>query len=210
MQTVDARGKMCPQPVIMTKKAIEAGASEIKVIVDNAIAGQNVTRLLKSKGFEVVLEAENDLDIAVTGVRGEGPSEGEDGTNPTEDTQERSHGPSGGSKAIAVIITKDILGGADRDLGEILIKGFLGTLHQLDDELIPETLAFMNEGVRLALKDSSTCESIIELEKKGCRILVCGTCVNHFGIADQVGVGEISNMFDISEAMLKADSILSL
>ncbi|MEA3284194.1 MAG: sulfurtransferase-like selenium metabolism protein YedF [Synergistota bacterium] len=210
MQTVDARGKMCPQPVIMTKKAIEAGASEIKVIVDNAIAGQNVTRLLKSKGFEVVLEAENDLDIAVTGIRGDGPSEGEDGTSPSENTRGGSNGPSGDSKAIAVIITKDILGGADRDLGEILIKGFLGTLHQLDDELIPETLAFMNEGVRLALKDSSTCESIIELEKKGCRILVCGTCVNHFGIADQVGVGEISNMFDISEAMLKADSILSL
>ncbi|EFC92373.1 putative cytoplasmic protein [Dethiosulfovibrio peptidovorans DSM 11002] len=210
MQTVDARGKMCPQPVIMTKKAIEAGASEIKVIVDNAIAGQNVTRLLKSKGFEVVLEAENDLDIAVTGIKGDGPSEGEDGTSPSEDTRGRSNGPSGDSKAIAVIITRDILGGADRDLGEILIKGFLGTLHQLDDELIPETLAFMNEGVKLALKDSSTCESIIELEKKGCRILVCGTCVNHFGIADQVGVGEISNMFDISEAMLKADSILSL
>lgn len=208
MNTVDARGKQCPQPVMMTKKIIEEGAKEVKVIVDNPVAGQNVSRLLKSKGFDVILEAENDLDIAVTGILGENaPSE--EKILPT-DSPSVSPKSESGKNHIAILISRDILGGADRDLGEVLIKGFLGTVHQLDHQILPQTVAFMNEGVRLALKDSSTCESLIELEKKGCRILVCGTCVNHFRIADKVGVGEISNMFDITEALLKADKILSI
>ncbi len=206
MNTVDARGKQCPQPVMMTKKIIEEGAKEVKVIVDNPIAGQNVSRLLKSKGFDVILEAENDLDIVVTGLLGENaPSE--EKPLPADSPSES---PKAGKDRIAILISRDILGGADRDLGEVLIKGFLGTVHQLDHQILPQTVAFMNEGVRLALKDSSTCDSLIELEKKGCKILVCGTCVNHFGVTDNVGVGEISNMFDITEALLKADKILSL
>ncbi|SMG11582.1 sulfurtransferase-like selenium metabolism protein YedF [Dethiosulfovibrio salsuginis] len=205
MNTVDARGKQCPQPVMMTKKVIEEGAKEIKVIVDNPIAGQNVSRMLKSKGFDVILEAENDLDIAVTGMLGDKPAK--EDPQPVQNTYTC---PSDGKAKIAVLISRDILGGADVELGEVLIKGFLGTVHQLDQQILPQTVAFMNEGVKLALKDSSTCESLLELDKKGCRILVCGTCVNHFGVSDQVGVGEISNMFDITEALLKADKILSL
>lgn len=204
MNTVDARGKQCPQPVMMTKKVIEEGAKEVKVIVDNPVAGQNVSRLLKSKGFDVVLEAENDLDIAVTGLLGDKAPKEEPSPQAVETCKIRGEGK------VAILISRDILGGSDRDLGEVLIKGFLGTVHQLDPSILPQTVAFMNEGVKLALKDSSTCESLVELEKKGCRILVCGTCVNHFAIADQVGVGEISNMFDITESLLKADKILSL
>lgn len=204
MNNIDARGKQCPQPVMMTKKAIEEGISEIKVIVDNPVAGQNVSRLLKSKGFDVILEAENDIDIVVTGVLEKALLEGKPQPTilPTSSPQ--------GKCNIAILISRDILGGDDRDLGEVLIKGFLGTVYQLDPQILPQTVAFMNEGVKLALKDSSTCESLVELEKKGCKILICGTCTNHFEITDQIGVGEISNMFDIAEALLKADKVLSM
>ncbi len=208
MQTVDARGKQCPQPVMMTKKVIEGGAKEIKVIVDNPVAGQNVSRLLKSKGFSVVLEAENDLDIAVSGLLESEGKQVEDNEAATSPEICSCH--SEGAKTIAVLIARNIMGASDRDLGEVLIKGFLGTIYQMDQDLIPSTLALMNEGVKLAVTGASTCESLMELQKKGCKILVCGTCVNHFGIADSVGVGEISNMFDISESILKADKILSI
>jgi TusA-related sulfurtransferase len=57
MSEVDARGLSCPLPVINTKKALE-GTSEkqITVIVDNATARDNVTRLAKSKKCAVSVE----------------------------------------------------------------------------------------------------------------------------------------------------------
>ena len=49
---VDARGLSCPQPVILTKKALEE-SDEVTTIVDNRIAVENVTKLATSKGFSV-------------------------------------------------------------------------------------------------------------------------------------------------------------
>ncbi len=55
MQKINAMGKLCPEPVIMTKAEIEKGASELEILVDNDIAVSNVTRLLNNKGFDVKL-----------------------------------------------------------------------------------------------------------------------------------------------------------
>ena len=67
----------------------------------------------------------------------------------------------------------------------------------------------MNEGVKLALFDSSSCDHLKNLEWKGTNILVCGICVNHFGIVDSVGVGVISNMLEIVEALNGAERIMN-
>ena len=42
--TVDARGLACPQPVLLTKKAIGEN-EEVTVLVDNDIAVENIRRL---------------------------------------------------------------------------------------------------------------------------------------------------------------------
>ena len=68
----------------------------------------------------------------------------------------------------------------------------------------------MNEGVKLALNHTSSLDHLLALERGGVRILVCGTCTNHFGITADIGAGVISNMFEITEALLSADKILSL
>ena len=112
------------------------------------------------------------------------------------------------AEGMAVLITGKTLGRSDEELGEILVRGFLGALSQL--ALPPRTVALMNEGVKLALFDSSSCDHLKNLERKGTNILVCGTCVNHFGIVDSVGVGVISNMLEIVEALNGAGRILSL
>jgi tRNA 2-thiouridine synthesizing protein A len=57
MSEIDARGLSCPLPVIRTKKALEEGSDkQITVIVDNATARDNVTRLAKSKKCVVTVE----------------------------------------------------------------------------------------------------------------------------------------------------------
>jgi sulfur relay (sulfurtransferase) complex TusBCD TusD component (DsrE family) len=68
----------------------------------------------------------------------------------------------------------------------------------------------MNEGVLLALPESSTSESLSQIEDKGCRILVCGTCTNHFGVTEKIKVGTISNMYEITEQILEAQKTITI
>lgn len=45
---VDARGLSCPQPVVLTQKALaELGAGTLEVLVDNPVARENVLRLAR-------------------------------------------------------------------------------------------------------------------------------------------------------------------
>ena len=60
------------------------------------------------------------------------------------------------------------------------------------------------------MEESSTSEVLREMESRGCRVLVCGTCVAHFGVADRVAAGTRSNMFEITDAMLRTSKTLVL
>jgi TusA-related sulfurtransferase len=53
---VDARGLSCPQPVIRTRKAIEAGQFPIEVLVDTVTAQENVRRMSEKAGLRVRIE----------------------------------------------------------------------------------------------------------------------------------------------------------
>ena len=46
---IDARNLSCPQPVVLTKNALEE-VDEVITIVDNEAARDNVSRLGKSQG----------------------------------------------------------------------------------------------------------------------------------------------------------------
>jgi TusA-related sulfurtransferase len=61
-QKIDCRGLACPQPVLETKKALEApGAEEILVIVDNPGSKENVRRFAESQGHEVSITEEKGI-----------------------------------------------------------------------------------------------------------------------------------------------------
>ena len=54
---IDARGLACPQPVINTKKALEAiEEGLVTVVVDNVAARDNVRRFAESQGLTVTVE----------------------------------------------------------------------------------------------------------------------------------------------------------
>jgi tRNA 2-thiouridine synthesizing protein A len=59
-KTIDARGLSCPQPVILTKGAIEEGTFPIEVFVDTVTARENVRRMSANKGLKVIIEEVND------------------------------------------------------------------------------------------------------------------------------------------------------
>ncbi|MDD2205775.1 sulfurtransferase-like selenium metabolism protein YedF [Aminobacterium sp. MB27-C1] len=198
---IDARGKACPQPVMMTKQAVDNGAKDVTVFLDNPVAASNVQRFLSKQGFSVSLRDDNGDLIVEAQLTG----------NLSQDPQKKAASAQAKScpeEKNAIFISHNVMGGDDKELGEVLIKGFLGTLAQLD--VPPAYIALMNEGVKLALKGTPTCEHLQDIASKGTTILVCGTCSNHFGITEKIGVGTISNMFEITDTLLKASKVISM
>jgi TusA-related sulfurtransferase len=57
---VDARGLSCPQPVILAKKAIQAGEFPIEVLVETVTSRENVRRMAEKQGCQVAVEGLGD------------------------------------------------------------------------------------------------------------------------------------------------------
>ncbi|MDD2553747.1 MAG: sulfurtransferase TusA family protein [Desulfotomaculaceae bacterium] len=61
MEVKDARGLLCPEPVLITKKEIERlGKGTFQVLVDTVAARDNITRLAKSKKWEISAQPRGD------------------------------------------------------------------------------------------------------------------------------------------------------
>jgi len=195
MKTIDCRGLSCPQPVIETKKTLE-GMREgiIEVIVDNTAAKENVSRFARSQGCQVESAEKGGifhLKITKGDVRTDaGISEGSDL-----------------KKQVVLLITSDQIGMGSEELGRTLMKAFLYTLTESSPK--PETLIFMNSGVKLAIEGSPVLESLDKLEREGVNLLVCGTCLNYFEVKDKLKAGKVSNMYEIAETMLKAGQVIA-
>ena len=53
MTTVDTRGYSCPEPVILTRKALMTKEAEYVIMVDNTASRENVTRYAEHQGYKV-------------------------------------------------------------------------------------------------------------------------------------------------------------
>lgn len=53
-------------------------------------------------------------------------------------------------------------------------------------------------------------EQLRALEAKGVRLIVCSTCLEHYGLTDKVQVGIVGAMTDIIEAQVKASKVITL
>ncbi|HGJ65300.1 TPA: sulfurtransferase-like selenium metabolism protein YedF [bacterium] len=195
---LDARGWACPKPVIETRKALQTDKL-LTVIVDNKPARENVSRLATKMNCKFTIDEKNDGIYINIDCEGSEPIQ--------ENTQEEYITCETG-KNIVLVIATDTVGKGSDELGGILMRAFMHTF--LEVKPSPETIIFMNNGVKLAIKGSPVLEDLQELSNRGVEILVCGTCTNYFGITDNVAVGIISNAYNIAEAMLNADKVVNL
>ncbi len=61
VKEVDARGLMCPEPVLLTKQVLDnMNSGTVKVLVSNMAARENVTRLAENKGWHVKVETQGE------------------------------------------------------------------------------------------------------------------------------------------------------
>jgi len=197
--TVDARGMTCPQPVLETRKALAGGGSGvIEVLVDNEAAAENVARMARSLGCEVRLDDRGGGEIGLVLTRANGA--------PPEPPEVAPASSCGLPSNLAVFMAADTIGRGDDELGRLLAIAFVKTLKDLVP--CPRTLLLMNSGVRLAVKGSQLAEALVDLERRGLEILVCGTCLDFFGLKAELEVGRISNMFEISSRLVAADVVI--
>lgn len=80
----------------------------------------------------------------------------------------------------------------------------------LEGDHLPAAICFYTDGVKLVVKGSPALEPLKALEGKGVRLIVCSTCLETFGLTDQVQVGIVGGMGDILEAQVKASKVISL
>ncbi len=63
MKKIDTCGMSCPQPVLMTKKALKESPEGIDVVVGSNSAKGNVERFLKQQGYTVAIENKDDTYV---------------------------------------------------------------------------------------------------------------------------------------------------
>lgn len=190
---VDARGKACPQPVIMTKKALDSMESgKVITLVDNEISRDNVAKLAKSMNLKFFVQQKDEgFEISI-----EKDSTGKVPNNITEDAGKESLNPSA-KEDYVILVSKNILGTGSEELGKLLLKNYINTLKESSH--LPSSMLFLNSGVFLTTEGSESLQTLKELEEKGVEILSCGTCLDYYHLKEKLKVGQVTNMFEIME-----------
>src|SRR5512139_1657212 len=125
------------------------------------------------------------------------------GQPPTDELRVHPEDPEAPKRGTTVIvISSDAIGRGDDGLGQVLLRNHLHALTEITPG--PDVLVFFNAGVFLAVEGSLALDDLRALAGQGVKMLLCGTCLGHYGLRDKVAVGEISNMYEISETMLRA------
>ncbi len=195
-KTIDNRGLNCPEPVIRTKKALDdMTAGSLISLVDNEIAKENVLRLAKSLGLDANVN-EKDKLFYIEISKGPGAT-----PEPMEQSSQTDH-------HLTMLVQTDEFGQGDAELGRVLMKSFFHALNENDE--LPREIWFVNSGVRLTCQGSAVLERLQALEKQGVQIFSCGTCLDFYGLNDQLAIGEVTNMFSIVECLTKADKVITI
>ncbi len=197
-RTLDCRGLACPQPVLATKAALEGGAAALLVIVDNESSCTNVRRFAESQGARVEVSRDGaDHLLAITPGRGAAAAAA---------TPIACEAPPSRRRDLVVLVSAEGIGRGDDALGATLMAAFLDTLSHFADSL--SHVIFVNGGAKLAVDGSPVLEQLHHLEGMGVRVLVCGTCLNHFGLKERLAVGSVSNMYAIIEVLAAAGRVI--
>ena len=107
-----------------------------------------------------------------------------------------------------ILINSQYLGRGDDSLGEKLMGNFLRKLWAQESK--PKTVVFYNSGVKLLAEGSAALDALDGLYKDGVDLIVCGTCIAHFGLKERLEIGRISDMTEIASVLTTADGVLTV
>lgn len=197
---VNAIGDACPIPVVKATHALrdmkEPGTLEVHV--DNEIAVQNLTKLAGGHKLPVKSEKCAEKEFVVTMDVSELPRD-------ILSEPDMACAPDARGNLVVAVDTQ-YMGRGDDKLGGNLMKGFLYAVSQLPQ--LPRAVLFYNGGAHLTVEGSASLEDLKNMEAQGVKIMTCGTCLNFYGLADKLAVGEVTNMYSIVETLAGASKVI--
>ncbi len=209
MSVIDCKGLACPEPVLRCRQEIEEKSPmEIKVLVDNNGSKENVCRFLKSQGYNIdkiheqggifKIHAKRDKDI---------PSNKEEVDVSLYSCEISTQKEQDNDKQL-VFITSSTIGHGDDELGRALMLNFLKTLPEMGKSLW--RIILLNGGVKLTTEEGEPLDALKKLKQMGVSILVCGTCLDFFGLLEQKKIGETTNMLDVVTSLQLATKVIKI
>lgn len=107
-----------------------------------------------------------------------------------------------------ILINQEGMGSADTRLQQKLLDTYLNLL--LENGTLPAAICFYAEGVKLVVEGSPLVERLAQVEQRGVRLIVCATCLNFYGLGNNIQVGIVGGMGDILEAQIRAGKVITL
>jgi selenium metabolism protein YedF len=197
MITINMLGQPCPIPVVEAKKALaQPGTQEVIVLVDNAIAVQNLEKMAAGLGYGFSSEQKGEAEYAVTILAKD------------KDRQKLPVPQPVSCAATVFLITGDQIGISVEEAGKKLMKTFLYSLAQLP--AAPKIILLLNQGVKLACDGSENLDDLKTLAGRGTDIRSCGQCLNNYGLTDKLLVGKVTNMLDIVETITSSAQTITI
>ncbi|MCI5197390.1 MAG: sulfurtransferase-like selenium metabolism protein YedF [Candidatus Electrothrix sp. AW5] len=200
---VDCSGLTCPQPVIATKEALEAGHRLLEVVVDNEAAKNNVIRFAQDQHC-TVSDSESENGCWTLTVKAGRVCCRKQAAPEKYSCASTASTRTGG---LVYVISSASMGQGSADLGWALLQTYVQTIHKI--EPLPEKILLYNEGVRLVAEDSGALQALKELQEQGVEILACGTCLNYYELTSALQVGKIADMYAIMSTVNQATQVVS-
>ena len=207
MKLIDCRGLSCPEPVLRAKDALEQGGGPFEILVDNEASKDNVLRFAQSRNcrvesatlpggfFRLIFLAEDHEGAGLSVPFDEA------------DYQCAVPGETPAGCNLVYVISSDCMGRGSDELGWALLQTYIATIKDVSPQ--PSRILFYNGGVKLVATAGKALEALQALEKKGVKILSCGTCLDFFKLAKNLQVGTTTNMYEIMDSMAGADKVVS-
>ena len=188
--TLDCTGLECPMPVVKAKNMLEENESiTLDVIVDNETAKENVSKLAASMNLSHT--AKDDAGKFIITI-----------------VKNLSTKVEGHKKGMVLLVKTQYLGSGDDELGAILMKSFVFSLTQ--SKPYPSKVIFVNSGVKLTTQNEEVIKNLKVLENESVEIISCGTCLDFYGLKEELKVGIVGNMYDIVDSINNAESKMSV
>ncbi len=218
---IDTRGQICPLPLITTKAALRSATvgDDIEILTDNDVSCNNLISFLKEHSITPSIEQKSDFQILrfknsfnsndnknISQSVNESElieNNSSDNSNQTDSNCEICT-PSALGNTI-IVLKSDMMGDGDPDFGKLLLRGYLNTLTEIDK--YPNTIIAYNRGAFCAIKGSDTANTLEKLIERGVKVYVCGACVDFYNLTNNT-VGEITNMYKISELLIEAKCVI--
>jgi len=107
-----------------------------------------------------------------------------------------------------VIVNSETMGSEYKEMGQQVLGSFFRKIACQTAQ--PDAMIFYNSGVKLMVAGSPLLADLEILERSRIDLIACATCVRFFELGDKIVVGRISNMQEIAQMLIKAESVITL